>query len=551
MSGSAAPDDRRASFLSVVKQGRSFSGRERHTAFLNQRDGTFADISAISGIDFPDDGRGLALTDWDGDGDLDLWFSNRNAPQLRYLENLHPAPGNFIAFRLTGTQCNRDAIGARVQVQIAEASKPLTKTLRAGDGFLSQSTKWLHFGIGPAQSIEKIEIRWPDGNFEIISGVSPNKRYTVVQGENKATVWAGKGALEPAFQPPLAENQGSRGFLSSRAPLPPIHYRDAQGASQTFAPTTPATLLVLWASWCPTCQAELRQLQSHHDQLNSAGVGILALSVDHLAHDAKGKEAEAQRFAFPNGVAHESVPAIFEALQRHLYDRHTPFQVPVSLLVTQDRQVAASYQGSVDVATVLQHVADLDLSEEARRSASVPFAGKWLAPVRRLHPIDIALHLIGQGHEEVSLAYYAQHSRLMANHWQSPHLFLHLGQLLERRSRDREALDFYYGVLTQAPRHVEALSRRAILLATSDRGQRNLDEASRLAEEAVTVSRREDALALHALGVVQAEQGFFRAALKSAGDAMSLARKDGVGALKETLEHAQALYLEKRPYRKR
>jgi hypothetical protein len=56
---------------------------------------------------------------------------------------------------------------------------------------------------------------------------------------------------------------------------------------------------------------------------------------------------------------------------------------------------------------------------------------------------------------------------------------------------------------------------------------------------------------LHALGVVQAEQGFFRAALKSAGDAMSLARKDGVGALKETLEHAQALYLEKRPYRKR
>ena len=126
-----------------------------------------------------------------------------------------------------------------------------------------------------------------------------------------------------------------------------------------------------------------------------------------------------------------------------------------------------------------------------------------------------------------------------------------MGQLLERRSRDREALDFYYGVLTQVPRHVEALGRRAILLATTDSAQRNLDEASRLAEEAVVVSGRQDARALHALGVVQAEQGFFPAAQKSANEAKSLVRKDGESDLEETIEHALSRYSAGQPYRKR
>ena len=55
-----------------VRQGRSFSGHERNCCFLNTG-GQFADISGVSGIDFADDGRGIGLTDWDHDGDLDAW----------------------------------------------------------------------------------------------------------------------------------------------------------------------------------------------------------------------------------------------------------------------------------------------------------------------------------------------------------------------------------------------------------------------------------------------------------------------------------------------
>ena len=74
----------------MMKGGRSFSANERNCCFLNMgaapaAAGRFANISAVSGLDYPDDGRAVALVDWDQDGDLDMWISNRNAPRLRLM----------------------------------------------------------------------------------------------------------------------------------------------------------------------------------------------------------------------------------------------------------------------------------------------------------------------------------------------------------------------------------------------------------------------------------------------------------------------------------
>ncbi|MDP7656788.1 MAG: VCBS repeat-containing protein, partial [Roseibacillus sp.] len=123
-----------------IRDGASFSGRERHCAFLNTGQGRFADISAVSGFGLPSDGRGLAITDWDHDGDLDLWLSNRSAPRAQFLQNRIPPQGSgWIAFRLQGDpsrNCPQDGIGSQVELVTGNSPQRRIKTLHAGNGLM-------------------------------------------------------------------------------------------------------------------------------------------------------------------------------------------------------------------------------------------------------------------------------------------------------------------------------------------------------------------------------------------------------------------------------
>ena len=86
--GQASSYDKAWSALNrLLRSGRSFSGHERNCCFLNIGQPRFADVSATVGLDQMDDGRALALTDWDYDGDLDLWITNHSAPRVRFLRN--------------------------------------------------------------------------------------------------------------------------------------------------------------------------------------------------------------------------------------------------------------------------------------------------------------------------------------------------------------------------------------------------------------------------------------------------------------------------------
>ena len=165
----------------LLHEDRSFSGNERNCAFLNCRGTGFADISSASGFDFPDDSRAVTAVDWDFDGDLDLWMTARTAPRLRFLRNDLAANADWVAVKLSGNgeTTNRDAVGARVQLYLKNQQVPLIRSVRAGDAFLSQSSGWLHFGLGPNASIEKLLVRWPGGTEESISGIESGERYLV------------------------------------------------------------------------------------------------------------------------------------------------------------------------------------------------------------------------------------------------------------------------------------------------------------------------------------------------------------------------------------
>ena len=108
----------------------------------------------------------MAIADLDTDGRLDLVISNNGAAPTIYLNDLVDT-GNWLRIRLTGRSpgSNRDALGARVRVTFDDGGKErtLTRWVEAGSGYASQSALPVHFGLGNAQTIEKLEIDWPGG----------------------------------------------------------------------------------------------------------------------------------------------------------------------------------------------------------------------------------------------------------------------------------------------------------------------------------------------------------------------------------------------------
>jgi tetratricopeptide (TPR) repeat protein len=373
----------------MVRRGQSFSGYEPHCFFLNTRGTRFADLSALSGIDFPDDGRAAALTDWDLDGDLDLWILNRNGPQLRFLRNDIPVDHGFLALVLVGTTCNRDAIGARVEVVLksAEAHSSLIKTLRAGDGFLAQSSKSLHFGLGKRPAVERVIVHWPGGQPETFSDLTPNRRYRLVQGSGEARVWKtprrhvqlAAAPLRPSPVPAVR-----RHFLPVPVPLPRIEFRTFTGETQEAAiGRGRPVLLNLWASWCMPCRAELKAWTAQEAALREVGVEILTLSVDGLALSKETEPVDAQRFLettgfpFSAGIALADVLDKLEILQQELFDYYFPFAVPISFLIDERGMLSALYRGPVSVDTLIEDLRKLDTGYEERVALSVPFPGKW------------------------------------------------------------------------------------------------------------------------------------------------------------------------------
>ncbi|MEQ8839220.1 MAG: tetratricopeptide repeat protein, partial [Lacipirellulaceae bacterium] len=387
----------------LVREGRSFSGTEPNCDYLNTRGVLFANVSTVSGLDFPDDGRAIAAGDWDFDGDVDFWVANRTGPQLRWMRNDLPTEHHFVALRLIGKQSNRDGIGATVRLYLPGNKVPLTKSLRAGEGYLAQGSKWLHFGLGDQQKVETLEIQWPSGAVDRVEGLNADGFYKLVEGQEKAIAWE-----PPRFDVVDApksreglpsESSSTQVLLSLSAPLPPLRYDSPNGESLDASQTQDRPRLVnLWATWCQPCLVELKEWSKYESEFEAAGLDILALSVDAIAQDQSKSQAAPARvlerlgFPYESGTATTELLDILQLVNNAIFrDDHRRLPVPTSLLIDGEGNLAAVYKGGVDVDRLLADVRMLSISSNERERATLPFAGRWMGlpgPYRMAQLVD-------------------------------------------------------------------------------------------------------------------------------------------------------------------
>ena len=149
---------------------------------LRNTGGRFTDVGRQAGPGFSADkvGRALAAADIDNDGDLDLLVVNNGGP-ADLLRNDGGSGNNAIVIRLIGTTSNRDGIGARVKVAAGGVTQ--MREVKAGSSYLSQNDLRVHVGVGKATQIERIEVRWSNGQSETISATMVNQIVTVTEGK--------------------------------------------------------------------------------------------------------------------------------------------------------------------------------------------------------------------------------------------------------------------------------------------------------------------------------------------------------------------------------
>jgi hypothetical protein len=152
--------------------------------FLNDR-GTFRDVAAQAGGGFeqPRVGRGLAVGDFDRDGDLDLLMTTNNGPAVLFRNDVQGS-NRSVRFKLVGSESNRDGIGATIRVTSGGVTQ--TRMVRSGSSYLSQSELPVTFGTGSRDLVDRVVITWPNGRTEDFKNIAAGKAYTATEGKGLA-----------------------------------------------------------------------------------------------------------------------------------------------------------------------------------------------------------------------------------------------------------------------------------------------------------------------------------------------------------------------------
>ena len=163
----------------IARSGRANYAEVPHL-FHNRGKGQFVDVAREAGADFaqPKVGRGAAFGDLDLDGDLDVLLTTNGGPARLYRNDV-TAPQKPVRITLRGARSNRDGIGARVRARVGQSW--MTRMVRTGASYLSQSELPVTFGLGAATAIDELVVEWPSGSRDHVRSLRGG-RYVINEG---------------------------------------------------------------------------------------------------------------------------------------------------------------------------------------------------------------------------------------------------------------------------------------------------------------------------------------------------------------------------------
>ena len=388
----------------LIREDYSWSGHEPNVFYI-RRDGKYQDASGVSGFDFADDSRAFSVTDFDGDGNPDILLKSRLAPQIRALQNDSTEGRPGIAFTLRGTKSNRDAIGARVEVN------GQMQFLQAGSGFLSQHSKKLHLGLA-GKAVADVKVLWPSGLKQEFTELKPGFCYALVEGVD--------GAVSTAFVPrrlfadtaAVPENRAVFADTWLLEPVPLPEPRKGPGFVLLFAGSAP--------SWPASVPVERIDLSREKDE----------------------------------------VAAGFALFRRYLFEYRADLSLPLLLLID-GRSCARKVYASIPSEAEL--MADVKRMDQ-HRALALPFHGEYVSQPRRNY-FKLGAAFYWAGYPKLALPYLEETVRANPANWKA---LLSIARLHEELGQNDKAAEAYGQVLAVHGEYADALNQLGLFAAAKN-----------------------------------------------------------------------------------